>query len=230
MIFKIGNRVLEFQEDTKYLVFDGKAIAPDIRTYAQMKHLYEYKDANMADSEGLYFMYRGIYFSDTDKHTFESNNLRYDITIISPQKIGSENNKTFWHFHPKNHVGKYYEEIYEVLSWKAIYFQQNNEKYFFSPAEKWEKVIMKSWFWHITINASEYEYLVMVNIVSSEFSSEYWVYKEKKGWGYYLKNMLWQKNELYTDVLPIEEINENKLWENIYDDFIKNPDNYNFLK
>lgn len=230
MDFTIGSRTLTFDESTKNLVFNGKIIAPDIRTYEQMYDLYDYKDETLDKNFGMYFMYRGVYFSEAGKSRFENEHLRYDITILAPKSIGWEPNKTFGHFHPKNKDEKFYEEIYEVISGNAIYLQQNEEIVFFTRAKAGDKVVMVTSFGHLTINPSESEYLVMVNIVSSEFSSLYGAYKEKKGGEYYLKNGKWEKNQNYTSELPFVESFDILSWENIYDDFTHNPSKYNFLK
>ena len=130
------------------------------------------------ENSPLYLMYRWVYLTKEDKQLFENNNLRYDITIILPKVIWVEYNKTFWHYHPQKEDGTYFEEVYNVLHWTAIYLQQNNKKTFYTKVKSWESALMKSSFWHVTINPSN-DFLVMANIVSNNFSSIYDDYKEK---------------------------------------------------
>lgn len=230
MKFTIWEKKLFFDENTTHLIIDDQEIVPDIRTYEQMENLYLYKDATLRKKFWMYFMYRGVYFSPEDRAKFEKENLRYDITILVPKSIGGEPNKTFWHFHPQNKEWKYYEEIYEVLSGKALYFQQNEERAFITEADKWNKIVMKTTFWHLTINPSNTNYLVMANIVSSEFSSNYWPYREKNGGNFYYIDGVWGRNPNYETQLELEWSKEKILGENLYDDFLKNPEKYNFLK
>jgi hypothetical protein len=47
---------------------------------------------------------------------------------------------------------------------------------------------------------------------------------------YYFKNDGWVKNKNYTLPTEIKEDFEVLPWENMYDEFLKTPENYNFLK
>jgi hypothetical protein len=51
-----------------------------------MKDLYSQK-VDMKDENGLYFIYRDVYFDYSDKLLLEKNKMRYDITILLPRKI-----------------------------------------------------------------------------------------------------------------------------------------------
>ncbi|MBA3043669.1 glucose-6-phosphate isomerase, partial [archaeon] len=79
----------------KILDFGGKRIRPDIRRLYDMKEvIYDKEFLENAENIELYYMYRGVFLDETDKKTMEENNLRYDITIIPPMKIGKEFVKT----------------------------------------------------------------------------------------------------------------------------------------
>lgn len=230
MQFTVWTRVLQFDENTKKLTFWDMQWSPDIRKFSDMKLLFpEQKNEVIQDDEGMYFMFRWVFFSPQDRELFERNHLRYDITILIWKKVEWENNKTYWHFHPKNPEGEYYEEIYEVLEGNAWYLQQNSKKIFYTDAKQWEKVVMKTWFWHVTINAWE-GYLAMANIVSSDFSSDYTVYKQNNGAGYYYISGIWQKNMQYSNIGDIEKVQEMRMWENLYDDYLYHPQSYLFLQ
>ena len=229
--FKINNTVAYFDEETYNLKINSKTLTPNIRTYKEMKSLYFEDDSNLKENDALYLMYRGVYLSEQDKNLFEKYNLRYDITVILPKIIWKEYNKTFWHYHPKASNGAFYEELYQVLHWKAIYLQQNNEKIFYTLANKSDVVLMKSWFWHVTINPSKNELLMMANIVSWNFSSIYDEYKEKK-WAmyYFTTNNTWVKNKNYSQDINLVEINDFfSVNSDLYWDFLQSPEKFKFL-
>lgn len=230
MEFFVWSRSVSFDETTHNLIIDGKEIVPDIRTYGQMKQLYWFQDSHIGDEFWLYYMFRGVTFSSQDATLFEREKLRYDITILIPKSFWGETNKTFGHFHPQKPDWKYFEEIYEVLSGQAIYFQQSDLESYYTYASQWDKVLMQSWYGHLTINPSETEYLVMANIVSPEFSSLYGPYREKNGGAYYLKNGVWEKNPNYQSDISLSEKTQVGKWENIYDDFLVSPEMYSYLK
>lgn len=230
MKFQINWVELIFDEETKNVIMWDKIIEPTIRTYGDMKNLYKNIDDSISDSEGLYFMYRGLYLNDQDKELFEKNDLRYDLTIIAPKIIWWEFNKTFWHFHPRKLNWEHFEEIYEVLSGSALYLQQNDQEVNYTDTFSWEKVIMKEWFWHVTINPSEDEFLAMSNIVETNFNSNYSIYKEKSWAKYYYTLNGFEKNQNYEKNSEIIEKEDFFDWWDMYGDFLINPDLFNFLK
>jgi len=229
MKFNIWNRELVFNEDTKEIKFEDKIFTPSVRTYWDMKELYW--KSFIEDDYWLYYMYRDVYFSEDDKKILKNNDIRYDITIIIPKLINWEYNKTYWHYHPLNKNGKRYQELYQVLSWKAIYSQQKSDSVFFTQAQEWDAVNMEESFWHITINPTEDKVLVMANLVDDSFSSEYNEYKENKWWAYYFYNNWWKVNKNYTSVADLKERKElyGSDSKSIYDDFIQTPEKFNYL-
>lgn len=228
MIFKVGERELHFDEEKKVISYEDKVFTPSVRTYGDMKSLYNGEDNSLEDDFWLYYMFRDIYFSAEDRNIFKENLLRYDITILVPKIIGKEQNKTYGHFHPVSKDGNTFQEVYEVLSWQAIYFEQSKEKSIFTPTFAWEKVVMKSWLWHVSINPSSDNYLVMANIIDDTFSANYGEYKDKKWWNYYYESGDWILNPAYQDIW-ISESKEKSSWTNIYDDFLSHREKYNFL-
>jgi glucose-6-phosphate isomerase len=228
MKFYIWEKEIEFDENTHQIKFDNKVIEPSIRTYWDMKNMYT-ESSDLDEDKWLYFMFRWVYLSKYAEDKFKENSLRYDITVIIPEIIWDEFNKTFWHYHPLNSDWKRFEEIYEVLSWTAIYLQQNKNEVKFTDAFVWDKVVMDEWFWHITINPSDEDILIMANIVDDTFSSEYWEYKDLKWWNYYYKTSGFEKNPNYKNDLKIKEIEEFFDWWSMYDQFLENPDKFSFL-
>lgn len=228
MIFKIWNTDVEFIESTKQLKVWDKLISPSIRTYSDMENMYIQKE-NLNKEEGLYFMYRWVYLNEDDRKLFEDNKSRYDITILIPELVWDEYNKTFGHYHPANEKWNRYQEIYQVLSWHAIYLQQNNNEANFTNAFSWDKVVMKEWFWHVTINPSDEDILVMSNIVDETFDSEYGEFKENKGATHYYTTSWFIKNTNYKNNLEIIEKQELFDGWDMYEQFLDNPEKFNFL-
>ena len=228
MIFFINGTEINFDVNTKEISFNDRVIKPSVRTYWDMKNIYS-ESENKDDNEWLYFMYRWVYLNKEDEELFKENNLRYDVTIILPEIIWTEFNKTYWHYHPENSSWKKFEEIYEVLSWSALYLQQNNEEVNFTDAFFWDKVVMSESFWHVTINPSDEEILVMANIVDDTFDSEYWEYNSKKWANYYYKTSWFEKNPNYNDDIEIIEKDDLFEWGDMYEQFLNNPDKFNFL-
>lgn len=227
MKFKINNKEIEFNKNTFEIIVDGKSKKPDIRTYKQMKDLY-LENTDLDENAPLYLMYRDFYLSKEDETLFKKYWLRYDVTIMLNINIWKEKNKTFWHYHPKNEFWKYYEEVYQVLHWKAIYLQQNNVDTFFTNAKTNDVVLMETGYGHITINDSD-DILIMANIVSNNFSSEYGEIEKKKWWRYYLVENKWQKNLNYDDKIWIYEKNMKICINDLYWDFLKNPEKFIYL-
>lgn len=228
MKFKIWENELEFNINTKEIKYWDKVFKPSVRTFWDMKSLY--KDwIDIDNDKWLYFMYRWVYMNSDDKKIFEENNCRYDITILLPEIIWDEFNKTYWHYHPLKNDWRKYEEIYQVLSWNAIYLQQNDNEVKFTNAFTWDKIVMNESFGHITINSSDENILIMSNIVDSTFESEYWEYKELKWWNYYYKLWWFEKNPNYKNNISISESEELFEWWDMYEDFLINPEIFNFL-
>lgn len=228
MKFFIWEKEIEFDEINKELIIDDIRISPSIRTYGDMREMYienDDKDVN----EWLYFMFRGVYLTKYAEDKFNENWFRYDITVILPELIWEEFNKTYWHYHPLNKDWNRFEEIYQVLYWSALFLQQSKNEVKFTDAFVWDKVVMNEWFWHITINPSDEDILVMANIVDSSFESEYQEYKENNWWDYYYTTTWFEKNPNYKNDLEIIETEELFEWWDMYEEFLDEPEKFNFL-
>ncbi|MEM1782745.1 MAG: hypothetical protein QW483_02590, partial [Nanopusillaceae archaeon] len=73
--------------------------------------------------------------------------------------------------------------------------------------------------------------LILSNLVYWDFESDYSIYKEKKGAIIYvtLDGIVFNKN--YLEDFFVVKLNGKKLFdENIYLEFLKNPENFKFLK
>jgi glucose-6-phosphate isomerase len=150
----------------------------------------------------LYFMYRDLALTDSDRQWLRSHDLRYDITAIISRDICGERVKTKGHYHPPSPSGPGYPEIYEVLFGHAHYLLQDRSlsDVVLVDAHETDIVIIPPGYGHVTINAGNSD-LIMANIVSTAFESEYEEYEKKRGGAYYeLADGTFIKNPAYSDV------------------------------
>ncbi|MEM4511651.1 MAG: glucose-6-phosphate isomerase family protein [Nanopusillaceae archaeon] len=215
---------LNIKIDKNYnLLLEDKIIKPKTRTKEDMKDvLLEYDGKN----EDLYYMYRGV-FLEKDREIFEKYRIRHDITLIPDKIIGREYNKTYGHYHPENYI-----EIYEVLSGKAIFVLQSRDfkNLIIMEAKKGDQILILPGYGHITINIGK-EPLILSNLVYWDFESDYSIYKEKKGAMIYitLDGIIFNKN--YPNDFSVIKLNGKRIFdESIYLEFLKNPENFEFLK
>lgn len=160
-------------------------VTPAVRCLKEMKEVLVSKDTS-SPSE-LYYMYRDLH-KLKDETAIRRSKLRYDVTIIRPERLGSEFMKTAGHYHPG-----YFGELYEVLSGEGwCLLQKKNSKNFriiedviLVKARAGDKIVIPPCYGHILINIGK-ECLVTSNWVSSEFSSEYELYKKAGGAAYFV--------------------------------------------
>jgi glucose-6-phosphate isomerase len=153
----------------------------------------------------LYFMYRDLARTREDRAWLVTHQLRYDVTEIPPLTLCGEYVKTKGHYHPVAPSGVSYPEVYEVLAGEAHYLLQDRraEDVVLIYAKKGEKVIIPPGYGHVTINASSGK-LLMANLVSIAFSSDYGPYEAHHGAVYYM--MLGEqmvKNTHYSSIPPL---------------------------
>ncbi|MEA3378116.1 MAG: glucose-6-phosphate isomerase family protein [Nanoarchaeota archaeon] len=212
-----------------------KVPKPKIRKLKDIKNIL-YKP--ITDKANLYYMYRNI---TNQKRLFKKHNLRYDITIMPPRIIGKEYVKTKGHFHPKiPNSNLTYPEIYEILNGKACLLLQKKENEKITEVKvikvkKGDRIIIPPNFGHITINASN-KTLIMANIVSSKFKSEYKDIMKKKGGAYFglasKKGIKFVKNKNYKNLpkLKKQKIESyNKINIPLHECFVKSPKKFAFL-
>jgi glucose-6-phosphate isomerase len=157
---------------------------PDIRTGTDMQQVLQ--SPACAPNKPLYFMYRDLARSEKDRLWLKSHNIRFDLTIIPPRQICGEFVKTKGHYHPENEAGVGYPEIYEVISGLAHYLLQRRDlqDVVLVTGEEGEVIIIPPGYGHVTINPGTCR-LVMCNLVSSLFRSEYDEFEERQGAAYY---------------------------------------------
>jgi len=186
------------------LEFGNKVIEGTPRKLNEMVDVvYDRQWLEQADMDmELYYMFRDLSLSKTDRERLMESGLRYDITIIPPNMLGCEYVKTVGHFHPRvpgENVS--YTELYEVLRGEAVYLfqKQNNgkvEDVIVVEAHEGDKVLIPPNYGHITINSSN-KILKMANLVARDFESDYEPIKKRGGGAYYLTTEGFVPNENY---------------------------------
>lgn len=190
-------------------------------------------DSQSTGPDVLYWMYRGVSLPQ-DREKIESANLRYDITVLSPGKIGKEYVKTIGHYHPKTPGGEAYPEIYEVLFGNALFFLQdwNMGDAVVIEAGRGAQVLIPPGYGHVTINPSK-DFLVTANVISSKFTSEYDIFREHHGGCYYCierdNEEAWVMNSSYYKHPPLRFLGPtempvlNGLFRSLYESLVKDP-------
>jgi glucose-6-phosphate isomerase len=148
-------------------------------------------------------MYRDLARSEADRRWLSDHRLRYDITIIPPRDLCGEYVKTKGHYHPVNPAGTGYPELYEVVEGTAQFLLQTRtlDDVVLVVAGTGACVVIPPGYGHISINPSPDTTLVMANLVSTAFESEYGEYETLHGAAYYvMSDGRIVKNPHYPDV------------------------------
>lgn len=159
------------------LYVSGDQHPKETRTLEQMKATL--KD-DVEGNRDVYYMYRSVY---------KDNDIRYDITVIPPEPLGDECAKTHGHYHPASGGGTPYAEIYQVLHGSAVFLLQKRNSngsvdVILVDAKEREVVIVPPGYGHVTINKGD-DTLVLANLVSDKFTSDYKDIKQERGAAYY---------------------------------------------
>lgn len=209
-----------------------------IRTYLEMKDVLMQPQASGVKTN-FYYMNRDVCFKHHQK-TLRENNLRYDIIVIPPLKVGREFNKTVGHFHkfvPQTNLT--YTEVYEVIYGEGIYLLQkiDGTDFIVVRAKAGDKVIVPPNYAHVTINPGR-EILVSSNWMARSSKSTYEAIKNKRGLMYYCTTEGFVKNKNYKNIPELREVKPTEVpefglsKEPMYFtppeklDFLKNPQNY----
>ncbi len=187
--------------------WDGELPQPSVRTTEEMRSVLASPACER--SGPLYYMYRDLAKSDEDWSWLHRQELRYDITVIPPRDLCGEWVKTKGHYHPRNPAGTGYPEIYEVIEGEARYLLQSRslDDVVMVSASAGDLVIIPPDYGHISINPSSDMTLVMANIVSTAFESEYGEYEKYHGAAYYaMSDGTVRKNSSYPSLPPLRYI------------------------
>ncbi len=189
------------------LGWEGDLPRPSVRTIGEMRSVLA--DPSCDCNDPLYFMYRDVTKSDADWRWLREHKLRYDLTVIPAKNVCGEWVKTKGHYHPENPAGVGYPEIYEVVEGMAHYLLQSQalDDIVMVAAVEGDIVIIPPGYGHISINPSVDQTLVMANIVSTAFESEYGEFESRHGAAYYeLCSGILQKNPHYPSVPPVRHL------------------------
>ncbi|MDE4907337.1 glucose-6-phosphate isomerase [Methanogenium marinum] len=188
---------------------------PSVRTVGDMECVLADRDGVELDSTTpLYYMYRDLAMNETDREVLSRQNIRYDITVIPPVVLGREYVKTKGHYHPDTSSGIGYPELYQVLAGEAHFLLQRKDlsDVVTVAASAGEYVLVPPGYGHVSINQGK-EALVMANLVSNQFESEYAVYEEMHGGAYYAQKKkengsgnVWTQNPVYLSASPIRAL------------------------
>jgi len=177
-------------------------VNPDIRSCSELLSVMADPDCRC---EGpAYEMFRGLFKNDQDKDWLNTHQIRYDVTRIPGQVICGEWIKTKGHYHQVAPDGHAYPEIYEVLEGEALYLLQKQDlsDIILVKAKAKDLVLIPPGYGHVTINPSK-DTLLMANLVSSAFTSEYLPFETLQGAAYYLfADGRREKNPRYPDTIP----------------------------
>ncbi|MDK2974020.1 MAG: glucose-6-phosphate isomerase, archaeal [Methanofollis sp.] len=167
--------------------WEGPLPEPHIRTLADMDGVLAAPEIRAEDPDRpLYFMYRDLALNEEDHSWLSARSLRYDMTVIPPGVIGPEFVKTKGHYHPANQAGIGYPEVYEVVEGTAHFLLQRRDALdvVLVKAGAGEVAVIPPGFGHVTINPGNAD-LVLANLVSTAFSSDYAPYAAMGGAAYY---------------------------------------------
>lgn len=191
--------------------WDAPLPKPAKRTIEEMREVLAQPQCR-ADSP-LYFMYRDCAKTNTDRSWLNKHHLRYDITVIPPAILCGEYVKTKGHYHPETSQGTGYPELYQVLSGRAYYLVQNKNLSNIAVivADPGDAVLIPPDMGHVTINPGD-EILIMANIVSTRFDSEYAVYEAMHGAAYYFfEKDGWMKNPAYPVIPALRSLTQKRI-------------------
>ena len=221
---------IEMKDESIYA--NGKKVQRTVRIVRDMKEtLMDKEVATKYSNKHLYYMYREVY---------KNNDIRFDITHITPSELGAEYAKTHGHYHQRSPDGLDYPEVYQIIKGTAVFVLQKRltsgmVHVIIVDAQEGDPVLLPPGYGHVTVNKSNDE-LILSNLVYDKFESNYDDYKDNQGAAcYILNNGIVEKNQNYVissiDRISAKELNRKYGFEskNILEDFVKTPEEFDFL-
>ncbi len=229
---------LELGEDLG-LTINGTKLKGEPRLLRDLKPVLRNPEFVTDQNAGkiLYMMYRSVVADPAHREAFRIHSVRFDLTVMDYCLLDKEPNKTLGHVHPQAIPGLSYPELYQVLLGRAIYLLQRAQDrsgrvadFLVIEAGPGEAVLIPPNYGHVTVNVGGSP-LVMANLVSTRFSSDYGPYKELHGASYYLiEGGSLEPNPNYPDLPePVWSDEKYPVSKDIYTDFICCPKSYSFL-
>lgn len=224
---------MEIKEDLS-LIINNEKLSASYRKLSEIRSVLYDDVKESSDDIVLYVMYRGFHLK---KHEaiFNEKKLRFDITVMTGVNLGREPNKTLGHYHPISEDGLSYPEVYQVLYGRATYLLQRERDgeiidFVVLNAKEGEAVLIPPNYGHVTVNSGG-TILIMVNLVSNNFTPIYDDYVKRRGAAYYLLldgSLIPNKNY---KKLPSPRFSSKKflISKDLYSDFISCPSYFDFL-
>ncbi|MDI9643998.1 MAG: glucose-6-phosphate isomerase family protein [Candidatus Verstraetearchaeota archaeon] len=219
------------------LLLNGKALESDLRRLRDIVPVLRNKEfAAKEDPERvLYRMYRSVTALPVHAEFFRMHSVRFDLTVMDACLLDREPNKTLGHLHPEARPGLSYPELYQVLYGRACYLLQRFQgrrviDFVVNEAGPGDAVLIPPNYGHVTVNIGHTP-LVMANLVSTQFSSIYGIYRELAGATYYLlDDGSLEPNPCYRDhPEPSRSDEKFPVCKDIYTDFLSCPNSFSFL-
>lgn len=176
----------------------GRLPEPSVRDAGELAGVLA--DPQCTCTGPVYYMYRDVARTPSDREWLREQQIRFDITVIPPRDLCGEWMKTKGHYHPESPSGTGYPEIYEVLEGEAHYLIQTRDcaDVVMIAANAGDIVVVPPGYGHVTINPSRTTVLQMANLVSSAFQSDYLPYENLRGAVFYeMSTGAFVKNPLY---------------------------------
>lgn len=215
-----------------------------VRPLKAMDKLF-YSSKGYDDETPLYYMYNGVYKS-CHEEIFKKHGIKYEYTLILPDRINKECIKTHGHIHYcKNGETKRPDEAFEIIYGEGHFvlfeFAENKLKVFIIKTKVGDKFIIPGKYYHYTVNTGS-ESFVFSDLLWEGAAGNYNLLKEYNGGPFYAfesqgRNCTWKFNNRYSTNLEIEYHTPDTLpWSSnlpnspLYSAFIMEPERFNFLK
>lgn len=215
-----------------------EGVPSQVRRLGEMREiLYDQDFSASADpSQPVYYVHRDLSFSLPSSNPSLAE-LRYDVTLIPPMRLGREYPKTYGHYHSAGSGGMTYAEIYEVLQGTAHVLLQKTERekvvdVCLIEGRLGDKLIVPPGYGHVLINPSE-ELLATGNLVSKRCVAEYEFWRRRKGGAYYeVGERRFVRNPTYGDVPEVKMKAPHSSFSKelrLTDLLLRNPCDFHFL-
>jgi oxalate decarboxylase/phosphoglucose isomerase-like protein (cupin superfamily) len=193
----------------------------------------------------LYYMYNGIVHED-HAALFKHHQLKYELTVLPPLKVGKEYNKAHGHIHQYHPIRKTrHVEAYEILHGHGVfqlfrYVDQQLQVIIFN-VKTGDRFHLPCDYFHLSINTSQ-EPLIFGDLIADSSTNDYQPLIVTKGAPMYLLanhhnydlqlNPNYVYEQLITTVCDINSLPWDSMVPNVplYPQFLTRPSIFNFLK
>jgi glucose-6-phosphate isomerase len=215
-----------------------EGVPAQVRRLEEMREvLYDQDFAKSADpSQPVYCVHRDIPFSRS-RCDLSLAELRYDVTLIPPMRLGQEYPKTYGHYHSVGPGGLAYAEVYEVLQGTAHVLLQKIERekvidLYVVEGHPGDKLVVPPDHGHVLINPGE-QLLATGNSVSRRCAADYEFWRRRKGGACYeVFERRFVKNPTYGDIPEVKMKTPHNSFSKEFrltDLLLRNPSDFLFL-